>query len=425
MSPKPPRVGSSRRLLPRGSASPGPALARRRKTHVVARVALAATLVTPGASAGSTLLVSGYDNDAVLRFDLDTGALTGQINGVPGAQSVRYGPDGDVYVCAEKINQVLRFDGDTLLPLGPLVSDDPNTPGDETGGLSGPTAAVFAPDGSLLVASFNTDNVLRYDGQTGAFLGEFVAAGLGNLNGPDAGMTFGPDGALYVPSFFSNRVNRYDASGAFLGMFAGPLQGISRPRMVRFRSDGVMYVTSWGNGRVLRFAPDGAPLGTLVNTNTPTGLLFDPANGDLLVTSDNQNYVRRFAKDGTSKGAVVAPGIIQGGTFVELWPDPELRLDRPSGVVGQTNTLAVRNGTPNGVALLLLGAGIASLDTGNCPPTPLGVAAPALLPWSLDASGGAAISGVAPTSLLGVTAAMQVVEPGACRVSNLVVVTFQ
>ena len=47
----------------------------------------------------------------------------------------------------------------------------------------------------LLVSSNNTNEVLRYDRATGAFLGAFVTAGSGGLVGP-RGLAFGPDGAL-------------------------------------------------------------------------------------------------------------------------------------------------------------------------------------------------------------------------------------
>lgn len=394
----------------------------------IARIALTLliALVVPNATVGQTLLVSGYNNDAVLLFDSHTGQSLGALPGVPGAQSVRYGPDGHLYVCAEKVNQVVRFDGQSLAPLGPFVFDDLNTPQDETGGLTAPTCAAFGPDGDLYVGSFDGDDIRKYDGQTGAYLGIFVPAGLGNLNGPDAGMVFGPDGDLYVPSFWSNRIIRYDGeTGALIGMFAGPTQGVSRPRMLRFRSDGVLFVTSWGNGRILRFTPDGTSLGTFAFVGTPTGLVFDPANGDVLVTSDNTNTVRRFSKDGAAKGTIVAAGVLQGGTWLEYTPDPQLHLDRPSGKTGQTNTLSVTNGAPGGVALLLVGTQVASLDAGGCPPTPIGVGAPSLLPWPLDPVGEAHLSGLAPASLIGITAVFQVVEPGACRVSNLVVVTFE
>ncbi len=85
----------------------------------------------------------------------------------------------------------------------------------------------------LLVLSNHTNEVLRYDGRTGAFLGAFVSAGSGGLDDP-GDLTFGPDGNLYVGSFATDEVLRYDgATGAFLDAFvsagSGGLDAPQRP----------------------------------------------------------------------------------------------------------------------------------------------------------------------------------------------------
>jgi hypothetical protein len=75
--------------------------------------------------------------------------------------------------------------------LGALVAAAGN------GGLGRSTGMVFGPDVNLYVGSFNTNEVLRYDGTTGSFLGAFVTAGSGGLNGPGVdGLIFRPDGRL-------------------------------------------------------------------------------------------------------------------------------------------------------------------------------------------------------------------------------------
>jgi hypothetical protein len=60
--------------------------------------------------------------------------------------------------------------------------------------------------------------VLRYDGATGAFLGNFVETGSGGLGEP-TGLDFGSDGDLYVADGSSLKVLRYDGStGDFVGV---------------------------------------------------------------------------------------------------------------------------------------------------------------------------------------------------------------
>ena len=93
-----------------------------------------------------------------------------------------------------------------------------------------------APAAELLVSSEATDQVLRYDGMTGAFLGAFVTAGSGGLKFPQ-GLAFGPDGTLYVSSPGSDQVLRYDGTtGAFLNVFvAAGSGGLDFPTFLTFR----------------------------------------------------------------------------------------------------------------------------------------------------------------------------------------------
>jgi DNA-binding beta-propeller fold protein YncE len=256
------------------------------------------------------MLVSGYNSDAIHVFQVASGAFVGAIAPVPGAQSITTGPDGMLYACAEKVDQVLRIDPATLAITGAFVADDPQTPEDENANLDGPTGAIFGPDGNLYVASFDNDCVLRFDGASGAYLDTFVAAGSGGLNGPDAGLTFGPDGHLYVPSFFNHRVLRYDGTnGAFLGVFVSTNPGnLFQPRGVVFHA-GSCYVASSQNHRVLRYDLAGNFLGLFASTNRPYGIAFQPDDGNLYVVSLGLNLVQ--VHDGAS-GAYLQDAIPSG-----------------------------------------------------------------------------------------------------------------
>ncbi len=102
--------------------------------------------------------------------------------------------------------------------------------------------AISPASADLLVTSYFTNSVLRYDGTTGAF-SPFVTAECGGLGGPTE-LTFGPDGHLYVTSYDTNSVLRYDSTtGPFIDVFV-PVGsgGLSNPRNVKFGSDGHLYV---------------------------------------------------------------------------------------------------------------------------------------------------------------------------------------
>jgi DNA-binding beta-propeller fold protein YncE len=71
----------------------------------------------------------------------------------------------------------------------------------------------------LLVSSFNSNRVLRYNENTGAFIDVFVPNTNGALSLPH-GLAFGPDGNLYVASAGNDRVVRYNGTtGAFIDTF--------------------------------------------------------------------------------------------------------------------------------------------------------------------------------------------------------------
>lgn len=186
----------------------------------------------------------------------------------------------------------------------------------------------------LLVGSYNTSSVERYDETTGAFLGDFVVSGSGGLMNPIL-VLFGPDGNLYVTSGGLNgtpsnsSVNRYDGTGAFIDNFVTVGSGgLAGPVSARFGPDGNLYVTSLNSNQVLRydgmtgnFIDDFAVGGPLQG---PTDLLFGPDN-NLYVASALGNEVLRY--DGTTgqfidEFATGGPLFVTGGLL--FGPDGNL-----------------------------------------------------------------------------------------------------
>lgn len=153
----------------------------------------------------------------------------------------------ELLVSSSTSNQVLRYDGNTGAPIdtgegaGPGIFVGPTVPGGN-GGLVAPFDMLLGTDGNVYVASQGTDSVKKYDGLTGHYLGDFVAAGSGGLDAP-WGMVFGPDGNLYVASYVSHQILRYQgpggaSPGAFIDVFvAAGSGGLAGPRGVVFGND--------------------------------------------------------------------------------------------------------------------------------------------------------------------------------------------
>jgi hypothetical protein len=86
-----------------------------------------------------------------------------------------------LYVASFATNEMIPFDMDTGLPVGPSISG---------GGLLSPIGLAFGPGGDLFVASFISDSVIRFDVDTGLPVG-FPITG-GGLFQPSGLATLGP-----------------------------------------------------------------------------------------------------------------------------------------------------------------------------------------------------------------------------------------
>jgi DNA-binding beta-propeller fold protein YncE len=190
------------------------------------------------------------DHSKILEYNATTGAFIGQFgpaNSFP--LGAAFGPDGNFHATNSNIDTVLKQNGTTGafisnfatsvedaagLVFGPnnnlfvVNSSDPGsvtvlnattgalkTTVDAGGILSDPEGVTIGPDKNIYVANTDNDNVLKFNGTTGAFIGKFVTDGSGGLNGP-RGVAFGRNGNLFVTSQTSDQVMEYDVTtGAF------------------------------------------------------------------------------------------------------------------------------------------------------------------------------------------------------------------
>jgi glucose/arabinose dehydrogenase len=188
---------------------------------------------------------------------------------------------------------------------GQFVSQVPPFVYPGSGGLNRAIGATFGPDGNLYASSWNSNQVMRYNGTTGAPLpatGQsgaiFVSAGSGGLQSPEY-LRFGPDGLLYVVSSPTNQVFRYNADGTFKDVFvkASSNGGLSHPLSLTFDAAGNLYVSGRDSNSVVRFDKSGNPTSFVASGSggltTPESLTFGP-DGNLYVSSGNTNSILRY-----------------------------------------------------------------------------------------------------------------------------------
>lgn len=308
---------------------------------------IAAAQVSP---CPARLFFSGYFS-TVHVFDACTGAYLRDLDGdarIKGAQAVKLGADGFIYVTSEISQQILRYRNDTL----EFVDVFATLPGID------PTGFAFGPNGDVYVAGFRTSEVRRLSA-SGVPIDTPVAAGAAGLNGPDNGITFGPDGNLYIPGYNSNNVIRYDPrTGVASVAVARAAQGLGHTRGLLAERDGrAMFITGEGSNQLLRLDLATGAVAVLNNQlNSPTGIDYAP-DGDLLVVEGDT--VRRLdAVTGAVKGVLVPSGAggVNFGTYLAV-----IALPAPPPVA----VIEYYNAVLDHYFISALAADIAALDSGQ------------------------------------------------------------
>ena len=263
------------------------------RARFAAACLLVALAATPAASGGGELLVLDRKSHQIVRVDEATGAVAG-VFVEPGSGGLRepraavFGPDGHVYVTSYGTDQVLKFNGKTGRFLGVFAAD---------AGLREPGDLAFGPDGDLYVAADAT--ILRFSARTGELAGAVQSDAVKRLNGSLA-LAFGPDDRLYVGASGSNEIIALDVSDGISGAAAAESDsspdvfvrdglGIVGTQALRFGSDGHLYAASHDAASILKFDGDtGEYLDTVARTGQDAGgpLAFLLGNTSLHVVGD-------------------------------------------------------------------------------------------------------------------------------------------
>lgn len=176
----------------------------------------------------------------------------------------------------QSAGELLRFDAETGEFLGALETREIKNKEFHPRGL------VFGPDGLLYVSvrTFKKDGlgggVIRFypDGSSDVFV--YDAGGPGRLNRPD-GVAFGPDGNLYVNSFSAgpgdaDAIRIYDPSGAFVGeilLFDPATEPRQIAQSLRFGPGGRLYVPISNTGEVRAYDVATGDFETIVPAGGP------------------------------------------------------------------------------------------------------------------------------------------------------------
>ena len=296
---------------------------------------------------GATLLAVSPLSNAVVYFDASGNPTGTTARGLsaPSDSGMALTPSGNLLVGSLFDNDIVEYDGVTGAAVGSFFDACPTS-------LAAPFDQVVGTDGNLYVSCPASHGIFRFDGVTRNPLGFFVPGGSGGLSNP-RGLVFAPGGNLLVASGFTGEILEYaGSSGAFVGVFidaGGNGGGAVDPWGLAVRG-GRLYVASRFPSEVREFdATTGTFVQTFVTSGSgglagPTALAFGPG-GDLFVTSYDDDAIRRYdGADGSFVEVFVASGRggLDGPIDLEFIPEPGGSIALAAGVAEMLALAALR-----------------------------------------------------------------------------------
>ena len=267
------------------------------------------------------------------------------------AQAVA-GPNGTLLIVDQKNNRIRQVAADgritTLIGSNLHAFFAPNIPATSTP-LDWPSAAAYAPDGTLYFAELHSHRIARLlpNGRLQLIAGtgfagdapENATATTARLNNPTH-LLFDPAGNLLIADQGNHKIRRITPAGiitTLAGTGAAGFSGddgpasaarLNQPNALALDPAGNLYIADMGNHRIRRMAPDGT-ITTVAGTGQPgrgpdnvpateSALRFPNSiaihpSGDLLI-ADWQNFRIRRVTFGP-RPAIAAGGVVNGASF--------------------------------------------------------------------------------------------------------------
>lgn len=248
-----------------------------------------------GAPAVDVLLIPDSTADRIMAFDPTTGNLI-NANFVPGnnpnlqtpKDAFAHADNASVLVVDQISDAVQRYSGGSGAYVGLFAPAG----GVNTAVLDNATGGTYRPNGNLLVcvqSGANANSVAEFDGATGAYLGNFIANASGGLAGPFD--VYFRAGDVLVSSINTDQILRYDRNtGAFLSVFASVN---NFPQQIAEAANGNVLVANFGGTQqgVVELTSAGA----LVAVYNPAGVggnrgVYELPNGNILTTNGTGVY---------------------------------------------------------------------------------------------------------------------------------------
>jgi len=240
-------------------------------------------------------------------FDVTQGRmvdLIGPERGVNGPEDVNFGPDGSMYWAQMFTGEVGR-----MAPDGTVTN--------QMIGF-GVNSIVFSSDGRLFVTEpWRTDALYEMDPDL-VDPPVLLAQGIGGVKSPE----FGPDGLLYGALWMQGRVVKIDVDAA-PPTIETVADGIPGPFTARFGPDGMLYVVERTGFTVQRMDPATGSHATFVELPFgPDNIAFAPT-GALFVSSYSDGTVAVMMPDGSLQTVVPGGLTIPSGIAVKSRADGE------------------------------------------------------------------------------------------------------